>query len=251
MSPQRPRTKSSPGQVGAPRPVPAEVLSAAHTPGGEHAGHRPGGSSQTHSSSLPGLDFGQAKVSEWESRRRQPETPSFLHPGHGSHLEAPPRHRQERKPSLGGGWAGREALTLGWAGAHSGGLARCWSTGRPSAYGQVPAWSLPPTPCAQTGPGRGRVGAAPLLEEGPVSLQVLGWDCWVCRSGWAGGRVAGLRSENGLWTSPLQRAVHCLSEVAADTRSLGYQGTPGRPPTSPGGLSGRLGDSRPPDLCVS
>lgn len=108
------------------------------------------------------------------------------------------------------GLGSRAALTLGWAGAHSGGLARCWTTGRPRVYGQVPARSLPPSLRTEIGPWAGRVGAAPLLEEGPVSLQMLGWDCWVWRSGWAGGRVAGLGSESGLWTSPLQRAVHCL-----------------------------------------
>ena len=64
--------------------------------------------------------------------------------------------------------------------------------------------------------------------------------------------MAGLGSESGLWISPLQRAVHCLSEAAAaDTRSLGHRGTPGQPPTSPGGVSGRQGRTAGHQACVS
>lgn len=156
--------------------MPAEVLSAAHAPGERTQDTGLGAASDT----LP---------------------PAFL----VWHISVKPRSQSgraedglkhllfsmqaTRSPPGGTPWtqAGeKDQPGLGWGR----GLARCWSWAARGSHGQVPAWSLPLLPCAQTGPwgGRGRSTA-----PGKVSLQTPGWDCsvWCSRLGrQAGGRSA-------------------------------------------------------------
>lgn len=99
---------------------------------------------------------------------------------------------EKDQPGWGLGRQGSAGAGLGWGGA--------W----PGAGAQA-AWSLPLLPCAQTGPWGGRVGAAPLLEEGLSSDARLGLLGLVLRLGrWEGGRSA-VRE----WAVDQSPAAHC------------------------------------------
>lgn len=88
-----------------------------------------------------------------------------------------------------------------------------WGGAWPGAGAQA-AWSLPLLPCAQTGPWGGRVGAAPLLEEGLSSDARLGLLGLVLRLGrWAGGRSA-VRE----WAVDQSPAAHCPLPVRSISR---------------------------------